>query len=201
MKAVILAAGVGSRLRPITDNVPKCMVQVYGECIIDRQIRNLKKSNVHDIVVIGGYKVDKLQAHIHNGHSDVLVIDNERYSETNNMYSLFLAKPHLKGKDFILMNADVFHDECIVSGLLEADGGSRIACDKEHYLEESMKIRVAGNRIVHISKQIPKEQAYATSIDIYRIAAPDSIRRFEEIEQIIADIDAKELRWIELAEV
>ena len=61
MQAIILAAGLGTRLRPITDEVPKCMVSVNGIRIIDKQIDNLHKAGVKDIVVVGGYKADVLK--------------------------------------------------------------------------------------------------------------------------------------------
>lgn len=62
MQAIILAAGLGTRLRPITDEVPKCMVSVNGIRIIDKQIDNLHKAGVKDIVVVGGYKADVLKS-------------------------------------------------------------------------------------------------------------------------------------------
>lgn len=64
MQAIILAAGLGTRLRPITDEVPKCMVPVNGIRIIDKQIDNLHKAGVKDIVIVGGYKADVLKKHL-----------------------------------------------------------------------------------------------------------------------------------------
>ena len=84
MKAIILAAGLGTRLRPITDEVPKCMVPVNGVCIIDKQISNLHKHGITDIVVVGGYKADMLKKHL-SVFPDITFIDNIRYAETNNI--------------------------------------------------------------------------------------------------------------------
>ena len=146
MQAIILAAGLGTRLRPITDEVPKCMVSVNGIRIIDKQIDNLHKAGVKDIVVVGGYKADVLKKHLER-YNGITFVENSRYAETNNMYSLYLALKHTEGSGFLLMNADVYFDANIIAGLLEKDkeGNSLIACDRSGYLEESMKIATDEN--------------------------------------------------------
>ena len=82
MQAIILAAGLGTRLRPITDEVPKCMVSVNGIRIIDKQIDNLHKAGVKDIVVVGGYKADGLKKHLER-YNGITFVENSRYAETN----------------------------------------------------------------------------------------------------------------------
>ena len=173
MQAIILAAGLGTRLRPITDEVPKCMVSVNGIRIIDKQIDNLHKAGVKDIVVVGGYKADVLKKHLER-YNGITFVENSRYAETNNMYSLYLALKHTEGSGFLLMNADVYFDANIIAGLLEKDkeGNSLIACDRSGYLEESMKIATDENgKIKHISKQIAEDEYYAVSIDVYKLNA------------------------------
>lgn len=200
MKAVILAAGLGTRLRPITDTVPKCMVPVNGQCIIDKQIENLKENNLKesDIYVIGGYKEDVLSGHLKKKFPDINFISNFRYNETNNMYSLYLASPFVKGEEFLLMNADVFYDSNIIAGLLQ-DKGSRIACDRSGYMEESMKITLSENgNINHISKKITEADHYAVSIDVYRISPESSEKLFKEIEDTIL-VRKDENSWTEIA--
>ena len=200
MKAVILAAGLGTRLRPITDNVPKCMVSVNGQCIIDKQIENLKENKIKesDIYIIGGYKREILKNNLQNKYPDVNFIANDRYNETNNMYSLFLAKNCVKGKEFLLMNADVFFDSTIISGIQKGKG-SKIACDRRGYLEESMKIKVSNSgQICHISKKIDEKEYFAVSIDVYRISDSASNVLFDEIETTIVR-NKDENSWTEVA--
>ena len=198
MKAVILAAGLGSRLRPITDKVPKCMVPVNGIRIIDKQISNLQTNGVTDIYVVSGYLHDVLDSHLKANYPQVHIIHNERYDETNNMYSLFLAKTYVKGSDFLLMNADVYFDSNIIAGMLSGDDNSRIACDYTQYMVESMKITCEGNIINHISKQISEAEYDAVSIDVYRISQKDSITLFNEVDDTI--IKRKdENSWTEVA--
>lgn len=200
MKAVILAAGLGTRLRPITDSVPKCMVPVNGKCIIDQQLENLKRNGIKesDIYVISGYKGEILDSHLKHLYPDINIILNNRYSETNNMYSLFLVKDYVNGKDFFLMNADVFYDSDIITGL-SRETISSIACDKSQYLEESMKITVDNEgRINHISKKISESDHYAVSIDVYKISEDASRKLFDEIENTIVN-KGDENSWTELA--
>ena len=198
MKAVILAAGLGSRLRPITNEVPKCMVPVNGIRIIDKQIDNLLVNGVTEIYVVDGYKAEVLANHLNEVYPQVHVVSNHRYGETNNMYSLFLTSQYVKGEEFLLMNSDVYYDADIIKGLLEGADQSKIACDRSGYIEESMKITLDGDKINHISKKITEEQYYAVSIDVYRISAADSLTLFKEVEDTI--IGRKdENSWTEVA--
>lgn len=200
MRAIILAAGLGTRLRPITDEVPKCMVPVNGIRIIDKQIDNLHKAGVKDIVIVGGYKADVLKKHVEQ-YDGITFVGNSRYAETNNMYSLYLALKHTDGSGFLLMNADVYFDANIITGLLEKDkeDKSLIACDRNGYLEESMKITTdKSGKIKHISKQITENEYYAVSIDVYKLndEAADILTR-----EVCDTIEAKkdENLWTEMA--
>ena len=185
MKALILAAGLGTRLRPITDTRPKCMAEVNGIKIIDRQLSNLQANGLSDIYVISGYKSEILSAHINDRWPSVRVITNRDYDRTNNMYSLFLAREFLDGSNFLLMNGDVYFDAGITAGLLSCGHEDAIACDKSQYLEESMKVIYDGRKITHISKTITPEEYYAVSIDIYRISARTSSLLFRKAEETI----------------
>ena len=125
------------------------------------------------------------------------VINNSDYEHTNNMYSLFLAKNYVNGSDFLLMNADVYFDANIITGLINLSG-SRIACDKSQYLDESMKIKFDGDKIISISKKISSLDYYAVSIDVYKISAKDSFILFDEIQDTI--INRHKLNsWTEVA--
>lgn len=183
MKALILAAGLGSRLRPLTDNVPKCMVEVNGVSIIDKQINNLRKSGVEDIFIITGYKEDVLQNHIKKSYNDlnIRIISNSDYDKTNNMYSLYLANEYLSDSEFVMMNSDVFFEAEIIEELLNDKYENLIVCEKDNYNEESMKIIVENNIINEISKKISSEESYGTSIDVYRFGKEASKKLFEII--------------------
>lgn len=200
MKAVILAAGLGTRLRPITDKVPKCMVPVNGVCIIDKQISNLLKGGVSEIIVVAGYKSNILREHLKK-YDFIKIVDNVRYAETNNMYSLYLAYQYINDSEFLLMNSDVYFDANIIEGLLESEwnGKSLIACDKNGYIEESMKIMTNDQGIIkHISKKISELEYYAVSIDVYKLNRQASKTLLDQIKNTI-EVKKNENSWTEVA--
>ena len=94
MQALILAAGMGSRLHKYTSEVPKCLVEVNGQTLLDRTIEALRVAGVTKLVIVTGYKAEVLEEHIksHVVDMDVKFINNEDYSTTNNIYSLYLAR-------------------------------------------------------------------------------------------------------------
>lgn len=187
MKALILAAGLGSRLRPLTDDVPKCMVKVNGVSIIDKQINNLRKGGIKDIFVITGYKAKILENHLKEYHNDlnIKIISNSNYDKTNNMYSLNLANEYLCDSDFIMMNSDVFFEEEVIKELLNNKYENLIVCEKDNYNEESMKIVVENNIINEISKKISTKDSYGTSIDVYKFGKEASKKLFEIIHDYL----------------
>lgn len=197
MKAVILAAGIGSRLKPLTNNIPKCMVEVNGVKIIENQLKSLIENKIEEILVVTGYKSEILEKYISNTFPSVKVITNEDYLVTNNMYSMYLTKDFIKNDNFILMNADVFFDRIVIKDLLNDNRENLIVCDDNFYLEESMKILKNGKIIEKISKQIEEKEAYGTTIDVYKFSSNSSKNFFNIIEEYIR---AKEMNsWTEVA--
>jgi len=166
MKALILAAGLGTRLAPITDNCPKSMVPVNGKPIIQKQIENLLENNITDITVVGGYLYDVLENFIHEKYPNIKVINSVDYATTNNMYSAFLGKDYVDNGDFLMMNADVYYDSSVIKSLLEFDKPNAIVTDIGNYLEESMKVIEKDGHLVEIAKTITKEEALGASIDV-----------------------------------
>ena len=94
MQAVILAAGMGKRLKELTRNNAKCMVEVNGISLVERALRILDKKNLTKIVVVVGYEADDLMRFIEALHisTPIVFINNEIYDKTNNIYSLLMAK-------------------------------------------------------------------------------------------------------------
>lgn len=199
MKAVLLAAGLGTRLRPITNDVPKCMVPVNGMPIIERQIKNLVENGIRDIYVVSGYKRDVLKSFLNQNYPFIHIVENEIYDSTNNMYSLFLTMNYVRGEDFLLMNSDVFHDANIETGLLCSKEPNMVACEYGIFIEESMKITTnSDGAITHISKLISSEKAFATSIDVYKIGVEAGDMLFDTCYDIIEE-QGNRNSWTEVA--
>ena len=111
MQAVILAAGQGVRLRPMTADFPKCPIPVNGKPIIQYQLECIEKSGIGECLIVAGFKGDKVERHLGSqfGNTKLIYIKNDRFEETNNIYSLWLARRHLL-EDIILLEGDVLFE-------------------------------------------------------------------------------------------
>ena len=121
MKAVILAAGYGNRMRPLTDNVHKTLLQVGGKTIIDRMMEGLRRVAIQDIVVVTGYLKEDVEEHLLQRHADLRFrfVHNPRYRETNNIYSLSLALNTIDiDDDILLIESDLVYDESVLARIL-----------------------------------------------------------------------------------
>ena len=171
MKALILAAGFGSRLAPITDECPKALVPVNGTPIIFKQIDNLLENGITDITVVSGYKAEILEKRVTEKYPAIRVINSVDYATTNNMYSAYIAKEAIGNSEFLMMNADVYYDSSVVKALLECGHENAIVTDIGSYSEESMKVVEKDGRLIDISKQIPPSDALGCSIDVYKFSS------------------------------
>lgn len=198
MKALILAAGFGTRLAPLTDALPKSLVPVNGKPILLKQIDNLYDNGITDITVVAGYRANMVQAAVHDRFRDVNIIVSPDFQETNNMYSAYLAREAVAGDDFIMMNADVFMDSSVIESLVEFDGPNAIVTDIGFFLEESMKVVEEDGRLWRISKQVPQEEALGASIDVYRFSPEAGEAFFKKCAEYIEEKGEKKL-WSEVA--
>ena len=109
MQAVILAAGLGSRLKKLTENNTKSMVEVNGISLMERMLRILDTKSLSNIVVVTGYKSEFFINYMKslNINTKLTFINNEIYDKTNNIYSMFLAKNEMINEDSILLESDL----------------------------------------------------------------------------------------------
>jgi len=124
IKAVLLVAGEGKRLHPYTLDRPKCMVEIDGVSLIDRQLSILKSEGVEDIVMIGGYKADMLK------RKGIRLKVNPRFYETNMVWTLFSAEEELEG-DLIVSYGDIVYSQIILKALLNSDADIAVTIDTE----------------------------------------------------------------------
>ncbi len=132
-KALILVAGLGSRLAPITETLPKCMVKVNGTPILVNTLNHLAAKGFKEVVIVTGYMDDLIKNEI--GHRfenmDIVYVQNDIFHKTNNMYSLWLAREHLIADNGVLLiEGDLFFEEAVLAKLLETDANSYWVVDK-----------------------------------------------------------------------
>lgn len=120
MQAIILAAGMGKRLKELTQNNTKCMVKVNGVSLIDRMLHQIQKQNVDRIVIVVGYEREKLKEYIATLSitTPITYIDNPIYDKTNNIYSLSLASDYLCEDDTLLFESDLIFEDSVLDSLV-----------------------------------------------------------------------------------
>ena len=173
MKAIILAAGQGKRLLPLTQDTPKTLLNISGTTILEYQLVTLASCNVKEVVLVGGFRVDKLKDYaeryiaLHGLDLKLKVINNKDYAITNNLYSLWLAKDEMTS-DFLVINGDnVFDRRAIVKMIQQKDITAAVAIHKNpSYDDEDMKVRIVGSNVVEISKGIDNLAASGESIGL-----------------------------------
>jgi len=159
MKVIILAAGQGTRLRPLTDHRPKCMVELLGQPLIKHQLDVLTKNDIKDIYVATGYLDDKI---------DFLEVTgkffNPDYTKTNMVVSLFKALPIMKGDDLLITYGDIVYSQEVLQKVMQDDSEIGVVVDKQwkNYWQarmedplsdaETLKIDASGN-IIELGKK------------------------------------------------
>jgi len=162
MKAIILAAGRGNRLAPVTNHLPKALIPLKdGKTILDLQIENLSNFvSLKDILVVVGYKKELIQ----RAHPELIYVYNERYSVTNTSKSLLLGINGIED-DILWLNGDVVFDKEIIPKLLKA-GQSCVLVDKKSCGEEEVKYSLdEEGYIKEISKEVKNAEGEALGIN------------------------------------
>lgn len=198
MKALILAAGLGTRLAPITNDRPKSLVPVNGKPILMKQIENLHENGITDITIVSGYKADILEKAVHQLYPEIKIIESVDYATTNNMYSAYIARESIGENGFLMMNADVYYDSSVIKALLEDKAENAIVTDIGTYIEESMKVVEVEGRLVKISKTITPEEALGASIDVYKFSKEGGRAFFAKCAEYIEEKNELKM-WSEVA--
>lgn len=161
MQAVILAAGLGKRIQPITNSIPKCLIEVNGKRIIHHQLDILNRLGIQDVIVVVGYLQEKIRTIV---GSRVVYIENPIYSITNSSYSLWLAREFLSG-DFIYLNGDLLFHEYILRRLLDDPSENVMATDHSRIGQEddTFKALIGAGQIIELTKQMDQNRVSAVA--------------------------------------
>jgi len=169
MKAVILAAGVASRLRPLTNHTPKCLLKVGSKNILELTIENLLANTISEIVIVTGYLENQIRDFIDLRFPglNITLLHNELYESTNNIYSLWLARNALNGDDMLLMDSDIIFDHRIIEKLCSSERKNCLALKRHELSEEEIKVRIdQKGRVLEISKEVKLSEAAGESVGI-----------------------------------
>ena len=189
MKAVILAAGMASRLRPLTSSTPKCLLKVGERTLLQRSMDALIREGIREFVIVTGYLHEQVEAFVSRTYGEdisVRFIHNKDYETTNNIYSLWLARPEADGEDILLLDSDLLYDGDIVKRVL-ADRHENVLTLIRHELgEEEMKVVTdARGAITEISKTCDPAQAAGESLGIERMGKAYTAALYRELEAMM----------------
>ena len=190
MRALILAAGQGKRIRSVIGARPNCLLTFNKTdwTILDQQICALSRAGITEIGFAVGYGGDQIVRHVTQKYRRSLdrfrFIENCHYSETDNVYSIWLARDWLQGCPFVLLNGDLAFDFQILPPALISPGPITMVVDRV-WRDQMMKVTIRENRITHMSRQIAHEDFSATHIGITVFTRLIVHRFLQEIDLLV----------------
>jgi choline kinase len=185
--AVILVAGVGSRLRPITDTRPKALAPIGEETILGRAVRLLLDFGISRLILATGYREDAVKSALGGLAAEVSFCPNGRYDSTQNSVSLALCRDAVDGRSFFKLDGDVVFDAELLARIARPSAELVAGVDSSRKLDaEAMKVVVEGSRIVRFGKAIPLAESHGESIGIERVASSASNKLFDALDARIS---------------
>ena len=184
MKALILAAGVGSRLAPLTNDQPKVLVPVLGRSILFRQLDYLAAAGIpsEDVVIVGGYRIDQLTARLAEGGFRCKVVLNDKFDTWGNFYSVLVAEPYLRGQAFLQIDGDVILDGKILPRMIADPGEAVIATDTSAELDDdAMKVELRDGRVVGVDKKLDPKACVGEYIGVTKLSAAAGAALFKDL--------------------
>ena len=167
MKAVILSAGQGKRLLPLTADCPKCILPVRDRSLVEWQIDELAKCGISEVTIVLGFRADKVERLLREryGLNRVRTVYNPAYAVSDNLVSCWAAHDEMS-TDFVLLNGDTLFEAAVLERLLETHGHpvTVVVSHKDVYDTDDMKVELDGCRLVKIGKDLLPDQVDGESI-------------------------------------
>lgn len=171
MKAIIIAAGMGNRLRSLTKDKPKCLIEICGKTILERQLEALRANGITDIALVKGYRQEKIN------HPGLRYYLNHNYQNNNILNSLFYAEDEMH-EEFIAVYSDILYEPIVVEQLLNNPADIVLVVDEDwqdyyrgrtkHPIEEAENVIIENGRIIEIGKHITAEQSHGEFIGMVK---------------------------------
>lgn len=187
MTGVLLAAGLASRLRPLTDTLPKSLLPVGGRPILHRTLEALHGVGIERCVIVTGYLRETIERFVNTLQLplEIVFIHNPAYEHTNNNYSLWLTREAVDGEGIILLDADILFHRSILDRLLSATYHNALIIRRSNALgDEEIKCELdSDGAVVRIGKHLDPSTAAGESLGIEKFSASTTRRLFEVLER------------------
>jgi len=187
MKAIIIAAGMGKRLRPYTEDKPKCLIDICGKTILERQMEALKANDINDFVVVKGYQQEKIN------YPGLQYFINDNYQNNNILNSLFYAEKAM-GDEFITSYSDILYDKSVVERLLATPGDISLVVDMDwqeyyqgrtkHPIGEAENVIITDGKITKIGKHLTGNESQGEFIGMAKFSRRGAEILREEFKRV-----------------
>ncbi len=193
MKAIILSAGQGRRLLPLTETVPKCMLPVLGYPLLEWQISALLRSGIEAITVVLGFQADCVENYINRTFdtSKVKTIYNPFYAVSDNLASCWIARYDMDD-DFVLLNGDTLFEDTVLKRVLACNSHPLlVTIDKKgSYDADDMKVVDENGLLVQVGKDIPLDLVTGESIGLHVFRNQGPLYFCQTVERMIRQPEA-----------
>jgi choline kinase len=173
MRAILISAGKGTRLYPLTKNTPKSLLEVgEGLTLLEAQLHSLQEAGITEIVIIVGYRAEQIEAKLHKYKKDfnITTVYNPFYEVSNNLISVWMARYFMEGEFITINGDDMFTADVIVNLMKSKHNITMVMDEKQEYDEDDMKIIHQDGLVQEVSKKINADKANGESVGIIKFS-------------------------------
>lgn len=194
IKAMILVAGKGERLKPLTDKAPKCLTVVNGTPILVNALDALQRCGIREVIIIVGYRGEKVRKEVGESYKGMSIrfVENDIYDKTNNIYSVWLGRDYIDD-DILLIEGDVLFEEKILRALLDSPYRNSAAIDHYVPLLSGLVVNLSDDGLIKgmYLKAHQKDPGFDYSdkfktVNIYKLSKSLTRKFLEHIEKRIS---------------
>jgi len=199
LKAIILSAGQGRRLMPLTSNMAKCSLTLHGTSILEWQLSQIAQCDVDEVIVVTGFAYERVDAIVDNiQFMKARTLHNPMYAHTDNLGTCWEARFEMDGP-FVLMNGDTLFEAAVLQRLLSSEKNYPITLatdSKAHFDLDDMKIIVDGDRLLKVSKQLDISLVSGESIGLMVFNEAGARAFTEKLEEMMDQSNALKLWYL-----
>ena len=199
MKAIILSAGQGRRLMPLTSNMAKCCLTLHGKSILEWQLNQIAKCDIDEVIVVTGFAYEMVDAIVDRVKGiKVRTLHNPMYAHTDNLGTCWEARAEMDGP-FVLMNGDTLFEAAVLQRLLDMEKSFSITLAtnaKPHFDLDDMKVITDGDRLLKVSKQLEISLVSAESIGLMVFDERGAEAFTGKLEEMMDKSDALKLWYL-----
>jgi choline kinase len=182
MKAIITAAGVGSRLGKATEKNNKCLLKVHGKMLLEISVDILRSQGIREIVVVTGHCYGKVEKAL-NGKATFVY--NPFYQVSGILPSVWLCRNHVENNDFVFITGDSLYHPDILKDCIREKGDIAVCVEKKNCDEEDSKVIIKNHKIVNMGKNIELEKANGEFVGIMKVRKKANRKAFDAIEKVL----------------